>query len=209
MREILFSCSVVSTYQGAEPRLSPPPLLQPSRAGLRCSWMAAGGCSVEGKPWYRGTKPASHPSLASPTTLTLSHGLIPTSCTCSLARRSEGCMRDPMTLTLPCTTSASSGWSVLMPTRPWWKTVSGNCARCHSTSLSLSNWPGLEAYGKLGLDQSWWWGNFRALRKGEIPGTPRPVLIPPYKKLTCPCDNTESLVGHKRLLGVMHFHALQ
>lgn len=60
-----------------------------------------------------------------------------------------------MTLTLPWTTSASSGRSVLMPTRPWWKTVSGSCARCHSTSLSLSNWPGLEAYGKLGLDQFW------------------------------------------------------
>lgn len=54
-------------------------------------------------------------------------------------------MSEPMTLTLPCTTNASSGRSVLMPTRPWWKTVSGTCARCHSTSLSLSNWPGLEA----------------------------------------------------------------
>ena len=66
-------------------------------------------------------------------------------CTCSLALKSEGCMSEPMTLTLPCTTSASSGLSVLMPTRPWWKTVSGTCARCQSTSLSLSNWPGLEA----------------------------------------------------------------
>lgn len=55
-----------------------------------------------------------------------------------------------MTLTLPWTTRASSGRSVLIPTRPWWNTVSGSCARCQSTSLSLSNCPGLEACGETG-----------------------------------------------------------
>lgn len=144
MREILFSCSVVSTCQGTEPALSPPPLLLPSRAGLRSASPPL--------PWHPGPP---HWSYSSPTAPPLTYELAPTSCTCSLARKSEGCIRDPMTLTLPCTTSASSGRSVLMPTRPWWKTVSGSCARCHRTSLSLSNWPGLEAYGKLGLDQSW------------------------------------------------------
>lgn len=114
------------------------------RAGLRSASPSL--------PWHPGPP---HWSYSSPTAPPLTYELAPTSCTCSLARKSEGCIRDPMTLTLPCTTRASSGRSVLMPTRPWWKTVSGSCARCHRTSLSLSNWPGLEAYGKLGLDQSW------------------------------------------------------
>lgn len=72
--------------------------------------------------------------------------LVLTSWTFSLALMSEGCTSEPMTFRLPWTTRASSGRSVLTPTRPWWYTESGSWPRCHSTSLSLSNWPGLEAW---------------------------------------------------------------
>lgn len=68
-----------------------------------------------------------------------------TSWTFSLALMSDGWTREPMTFRLPWTTRASSGRSVLIPTLPWWYTESGSWPRCHSTSLSLSNWPGLDA----------------------------------------------------------------
>lgn len=68
-----------------------------------------------------------------------------TSWTFSLVLMSDGCTKEPMTFTLPWTTRASSGRSLLMPTLPWWYTESGSWPRCHSTSLSLSNWPGLDA----------------------------------------------------------------
>lgn len=71
-----------------------------------------------------------------------------TSWTFSLALMSDGCTTEPMTFRLPWTTRASSGRSVLMPTLPWWYTESGSWPRCHSTSLSLSNWPGLDACGR-------------------------------------------------------------
>lgn len=73
-------------------------------------------------------------------------GVILTSWTFSLALMSDGCTSDPMTFKLPCTTMASSGRSVFMPTLPWWYTESGSWPRCHSTSLSFSNWPGLDAW---------------------------------------------------------------
>lgn len=65
-----------------------------------------------------------------------------------LARRSDGCMMAPITLALPQTTNASSGLSVLMPTRPWQMTASCAAPRCHRASPSISNWPGLEACGR-------------------------------------------------------------
>lgn len=74
--------------------------------------------------------------------------VILTSWTFSLALMSDGWTREPMTFRLPWTTRASSGRSVLMPTLPWWYTESGSWPRCHSTSLSLSNWPGLDAWRK-------------------------------------------------------------
>lgn len=66
----------------------------------------------------------------------------------SFARLSDGCMTLPITFAFPQTTSASSGASVLIPTRPWQTTVSGTCPRCHNTSLSFSNCPGLDAWKK-------------------------------------------------------------
>lgn len=68
-----------------------------------------------------------------------------TSWTFSFALMSDGWTREPMTFRLPWTTRASSGRSVLMPTLPWWYTESDSWPRCHSTSVSLSNWPGLDA----------------------------------------------------------------
>lgn len=69
----------------------------------------------------------------------------PTSCTFCLARLSDGCMMAPITLAFPHTTRASSGESVLIPTRPWQTAASGADPRCHKVSLSVSNWPGLDA----------------------------------------------------------------
>lgn len=62
---------------------------------------------------------------------------------------SEGCIIVPITFMLPQTTRASSGASVLIPTRPWQTTDSGTCPRCHNASLSFSNCPGLEAWKKI------------------------------------------------------------
>lgn len=61
-------------------------------------------------------------------------------------RESLGFMMCPVTFTLPCTTNASSGRSVFIPTRPAWKTESGELPRCQHSSTSFSNCPGFEAY---------------------------------------------------------------
>ena len=64
------------------------------------------------------------------------------------ARRSDGCTTWPVNLMLPCTVTASSGLSVLTPTLPPWYTDSGVMPFCQSTSTSLSNWPGFDAWKK-------------------------------------------------------------
>lgn len=65
---------------------------------------------------------------------------------CCLIRTSDGWMMCPVSLTLPCTTNASSGRSVLMPTLPVWTIDSDVVPRCQHSSVSLSNCPGFEAY---------------------------------------------------------------
>lgn len=66
---------------------------------------------------------------------------------CCLILMSDGWIMCPVSLTFPCTTSASSGRSVLMPTLPVWTIDSGVVPRCQHSSASLSNWPGFEAFG--------------------------------------------------------------
>lgn len=73
-----------------------------------------------------------------------SHSLL-TSRMRSLILTSDGWMMCPVSLTLPCTTSASSGRSVLMPTLPVCTIDSGAAPRCQHSSASLSNWPGFDA----------------------------------------------------------------
>ena len=64
----------------------------------------------------------------------------------SLALLSLGWTRWPVIFKLPWMTSASSGRSVLIPTRPAWKTESDVVPRCQFCSTSFSNIPGFEAY---------------------------------------------------------------
>jgi hypothetical protein len=71
-----------------------------------------------------------------------------TSCMFSLARLSLGCTIWPVTFRLPWITIASSGRSVLIPTRPAWKIDSGVWPFCQQSSTSLSNWPGFDAWNR-------------------------------------------------------------